>query len=390
MKDKKRKHPKSPEHIGNANKGLKKSDSSISGYLVTDTRGSIIYTPASQPSTPTPSTPTFHDCEWRGEPMLDAPTSSLSESAEQTASTTSKPIGKITSADIASISSWRPKKPIKKLPSYQPLLPSDPLPATSEGINNKNEKPRLKNVASFEPKLDTIPQSPPAPLASKNEAISSEDTSLMPITPPTRVEHVQTSLPTLRQILDNESQHQTHDTNHATPNDPISNPESEPPADIFVPPNTLLNILQSITALKLNTTRMETEMVSLKEDNKYLRKFIHDQLNTSLNQLANILIKKIDQSSTQISNNQTKEFERIHQTNTVTNDSIRNILSRNQVIEEKLVSIEEKLISTTVEQKLDNLEKTVNNLQLLNSDTPMDTTPTPHSNMPLPSVTFNP
>ena len=392
MKDKKRRHPKSPEHIGNANKGPKKSESTISGYLVTNTRGSIIYTPSSQPSTPT-----FQDCEWRGDLkpdslMPDASTPSPSESAEQTASTPSEPIGKITSADIASISSWKPKKPIKKLPSYQPLFPSDPIPATSEGINNKDEKPRKKHAASFEPKLDTILQSPPAPLASKNEAISSEDTPLMPTTPPTHVEHAQTSLPSLRQILDKELPHQTHAIKHATLNDPIPNSKSEPPTDTFVPPDTLLKILQSITALKHNTARMETEIVSLKEDNRNLRQFIHERLNeqfnTCLNQLANIVIQKINQATNHISINHLKDFDKIHNDNSVINDSIKNISLRNQVIEEKLASIE--LVSATVERKFDNLEKIVENLQLLGSDTPMDTTPTPHSNLPLPSATSNP
>ena len=135
---------------------------------------------------------------------------------------------------------------------------------------------------------------------------------------------------------------------------------------------------------------METEIVSLKEDNKYLRKFIHEQLNSGLNHLANIVINKIDQSHTQTSINHTKEFERIHQTNTVNNDSISNILSRSQAIEENLVSIKEKLTSTTVEQKLDKLEKTIEDLQLLKSDSPMDITPTPHPNIPLPPSTSSP
>ena len=396
MKDKKRKHPKSPDHIGNANKGPKKSDSSVSGYLVTDTRGSIIYTPASHPLTPTPSTPTFQDCEWRGEPdspMPDASTSSPSKSAAQTASTPSEPIGKITSADIASISNWKPKKPIKKLPSHQPLLPPDSLPASqdsasSEGISNK---PRIRHAASFEPKLDTIPQSPPIPLASKNEACSSEDKPLTFTMPPTHVKHAQASLPSLRQILDKEPQLQTHATEHAAPNNPISNLISDSLSDTFVPPNTLLNILQSITALKHSSTKMETEIASLKEDNKNLRLFIHEQLNSSLNsslnQLAKIVCDKIDHSREQTSN---KDFDHLHQNIVLTNNNIKTIASAQVIIGDKVASLEEKLTSTIVEQKLDKLEKAIEDLQLPKSDTLMDITPTPLSSMPLPPATFKP
>ena len=386
MKDKKRKHPKSPEHIGNTNKGPKKSDSSISGYLVTDTRGGIIYNPATLPSTPTQD---IQDCEWRGNPTPAAPTPSPSESAEQTASTSSKFISKITSADIASISGWKPKFKKDRPLSLSDSLPASQDSASSEGIATKNKKPRI-SAPTFEPTLETIPLPIPIPPASIPEIAPSEEAPLTPIMPPTHVEHAQASLPSLSQILDKESPHQTHTIKHATLNDPISNPILEPPTDTFIPPNTLLNILQSISTLKHNTTRMETELVSLKEDNKNLRTFIHEHLNTCLNQLANIMIRKIDQSSTQTSNNYTKEFKHMQQTNTVNNDSIRNILTRNQVIEEKLVSIEEKLVSTTIEQKLDNLEKIVENLQFLKLDTPMDITPTPHSNMTLPPATSHP
>ena len=366
MKDKKRKHPKSPDHIGNANKGPKKSDSSISGYLVTDTRGSIIYTPASQPSTPTLSTPTFQDCEWRGEPTPASPTLSPSESAEQTASTPSEPIGKITSADIASITSWKPKRIVKKLPFHQPLFPSDLPPASqdsasSEGTAIKNKKPRINRASSFEPKLDTIPQSPPAPLASKNEACPSEDTPLMSITPPTHVKHAQTSLPSLSQILDKELPHQTHAIKHATPNVPIPNPESDHTSDTPIPSDILLTLLQGQQTLIQTITKMEAEISSLKEDNKKLQSYTHNEIRNGVNHLVMA----------------GAECNVMHET----------ILKS---IGKRLTSIEEKLSSTTAEQKLDKLEKSIENLQLPKPDTPMDTTPMPHPNMPLPPVTFNP
>ena len=251
------------------------------------------------------------------------------------------------------------------------------------------KKPRISKT-TFESKLETIPLSTPVPLASIPEVAPSEEALLTPITPPAHVKHVHTSLPTLSQILDKESRHQTHATKHATLNDPISNLKSEPSADIFVPPNTLLNILQSITTLKHNTTKMETEIASLKEDNGKLRLFIHEHLNSSLNKLAKIMIDKIDQASAHTLNNHTKEFETVHKNILVINDNIKNISLGNQVIEEKVVSLEEKLASTTVKQKLNKLENTIKNLQLLKSDTTMDTTPMPHSNMPLPPATSNP
>ena len=128
MKDKKRKHPKSPDHIGNANKGPKKSDSSVSGYLVTDTRGGISYTPVTRPPTPTQDIWT-----WQGDPMPDTPTPSPSKSAEQTASTPSNPIGKFTSADIASITSWKPRFTVEQLLSSSDSPPASQDSEPSEG-----------------------------------------------------------------------------------------------------------------------------------------------------------------------------------------------------------------------------------------------------------------
>ena len=393
MKDKKRKHPKSPEHIGKANKGPKKSDSTISGYLVTDTHSDITYTPA--PSTAASTYASTYVNTWLGGSDLppEPPIPSSTESAEQTASTPSKPIGKITSANIASISSWKPKDTFDK-----PLPPSNPQPASqdsesSEGTNKKQKKnPRKSDDMTFEPKLETIPLPLSVPLASKNEVAPSEEALLIPITPPTHVEHVHTSLPTLSQILDKEPQHQTHAPKHATLNDPISNPKSEPLSDIFTPPNTLFRLLQGQQTLILTVMKMETEIASLKEDNKKLQSFIHKEILSGLNQLAKIVTDKnqvTDQTIKSISKNQSQEFELIQKNTLVINNNIKNIGLGNQAIEEKIVSIEEKLASTTVEQKLDNLEKTIENLQLLKSDTPMDTTPMPQSTMPLPPVTFN-
>ena len=210
----------------------------------------------------------------------------------------------------------------------------------------------------------------------------------MSTTAPTHVEHAQTALPSLSQILDKESHHQSHATEHAILNDSIPNlnPESSAdPVDIFVPPNTLLNILQSITALKHNTTKMETEIVSLRKDNASLRLYINDQLNSGLNKLANVLINKIDQSATRISNTQEKEFETAHKNNLVINDNIKNIVKGNQSITNDIDSLKEKLsstlFSTSIENKLDNLEKTIEKLQL-----PIPATPCQgHSSLDAPS-----
>ena len=193
----------------------------------------------------------------------------------------------------------------------------------------------------------------------------------------------------MAQTLDKGSQHQTHATSH----DPIPNPKSDQLSDDLIPSRTLLRILQGQKALIQTVTKMETEIASLKEDNKNLQSFIHKELLSRLNQLAKIVTDKnqaIDQTITAISNTHTKEFEIIHKNSSVVNNNVKNIIMGNQTMENEIVSIKEKLSSTTVEQKLDNLEKTIENLQPLKSDTPMDMTPTPQSNMPLPPVTFNP
>ena len=351
----------------------------------------IIYTPTARPLTPT------QDCTWQGGHDPPAPLiPSSTKSAEQTAPTSSNPIGKITSADIASISSWKPKFTVEQLLSPSTSQPASQESNLSEGITNKNKKPRISHATSFEPKLETILQSPPAPPASKNEAAPSEDTLLIPITPPTHVKHVHTSPPTLSQILDKESPHQLHAIKHATHNDPISNPKSDhtpDTSDTFIPPNTILRLLQGQQTLIRTITKMETEIASLKEDNKNLQHFIHKELLSGLNQLAKIVTDKnqvTDQAIKNISNTNSKEFELMHKNNLVINDNIKNIVKGNQSITNDIDSLKEKLSSTTVEQKLDKLEKTIEDLQLLKSDTPMDITPTPHPNIPLPPSTSSP
>ena len=192
MKDKKRKHPKSPEHIGKANKGPKKSDSSISGYLVTNTQGDITYTPANTTAASTYAS-TYANT-WLGGSDLppESPKPSLTESAKQKAPI--KPLSKITPADIAPIPSWKPRPKQKASP------PSNPQPASQEsespeGTNKNTEKPRNKE-SSLEPKLDNLPlpmPPMPVPTASKHEETSSKEACLIPITPPMHVEHVHTS-----------------------------------------------------------------------------------------------------------------------------------------------------------------------------------------------------
>ena len=357
MKDKKRKHPKSPEHIGNANKGPKKSDSSISGYLITDTRGGIIYTPAARPSTPT-----YQDCEWRGDPTPDAPTPSPSKSAEQIATTPSKPIGKITSADIASISSWKPKFTLEQLLSQSNSLPASQDSESSEG-NQKSQKKTRISAPTFEPKLETIPLPTPAPLASIPEVVPSEEALLTPIMPPTHVEHAPSSLPSLSQILDKESQHQMHATEHATLNDPISTSKSDHTSDTFIPSSILLTLLQGQQTLIRTITKMEAEISSLKEDNTKLQSFIHKEISKGINHLTLSMAEHrlaIELPIKTTSENLTQNFELIQRNTTA--------------LEEKVVSIEQKLASTAVEQKLDNLETTVKDLLFLKPDTLMDTT----------------
>ena len=202
-----------------------------------------------------------------------------------------------------------------------------------------------------------------------------------------------TSLPTLSQILDKESPHQSHAIKHATHNDPISNPKSDHTSDIFIPPNTILRLLQGQQTLIQTIMKMETEIASLKEDNKNLQHFIQREILSGLNQLAKIVTDKnqvTDQAIKNISNTNSKEFELIHKNNLVINDNIKNITKGNQSITNDIDSLKEKLSSTTVEQKLDKLEKTIEDLQLLKSDTPMDITPTPHPNIPLPPSTSSP
>ena len=146
------------------------------------------------------------------------------------------PIGKLTSADIASISSWKPKFTVEQLLSSSDSLPDSQDSASSEGITIKQKKTRISANTTFEPKLESIPLSIPVPLASIPEVAPSEEALLTPITPPTHAEHAQhapASLPSLSQILDKESHHQPHAIKHATPNNPISNPKSEPPSDTY-------------------------------------------------------------------------------------------------------------------------------------------------------------
>ena len=138
---------------------------------------------------------------------------------------------------------------------------------------------------------------------------------------------------------------------------------------------------------------METEIASLKEDNKNLQHFIHKELLSGLNQLAKIVTNKnqvTNQAIKNISNTNSKEFELIHKNSLVINDNVKNIVKGNQSITNDIDSLKEKLSSAIVEQKLDKLEKTIEDLQLLKQDTPMDITPTPHPNMPLPPVTSDP
>ena len=148
-------------------------------------------------------------------------------------------------------------------------------------------------------------------------------------------------------------------------------------------------MLQGQQTLINNSMKMEKEIASLKEDNKKLQSFIHEEILSGLNQLTKIVINKntsINQSITSLSNTYMKEFKLAHKNNIVLNDNIKTIIEGNQTIEKEIVSIKEKLSSTLVEQKLDNLEKTVENLQLLQSDSPMDMTPTPQPHIPLPSM----
>ena len=188
----------------------------------------------------------------------------------------------------------------------------------------------------------------------------------MPVTFPTHVEHVQTSLPTLSQILDKESPHQSHAIKHATHNDSISNPKSDHASDVSIPSNTILSLLQGQQTLINKITNMEIEISSLKEDNTKLQQFIYEEIDY-------------------LSKTQTAYFDNILVNFNVINRNIENVRKDNKGLKEDLVPIKEKLESTTVEQKLDNLEKTIENLQPLKPDTPMDETPTP-----LPSATYNP
>ena len=379
MVNKKRKAIKSPEHLGKAHKEPKMSDSPVSGTLVADTRSNLTYTPTSTQASTV-------DCTWQGGsgPLPDSFTSSSSQSAKQIAPTPSKPISTITRVDMASITSWKPKDQ-----TNQPFPPSNSQPASqdsdsSEGISKNPEKPRNKS-STMESELGKTPLPLPFPPAFSHKVTSPEDTCLIPISPPPHVKHAHTSPPILAQTLDKKSQHQTHATEHVSDN-PIPNPKSEDSSN-NIPSRTLLHILQGQQALIQTTTKMETEIASLKEDNKKLWSFIHEEILSGLNQLTKIMIdknKSINQSITSISNTHTKDFETSHKHNTVINNNIKNIIMGNQAIESKIVSIEEKLPSTTVEQKLNNLEKTIENLQPLKSDTPMDMTPMPQSTMPLP------
>ena len=274
-------------------------------------------------------------------------------------------------------------------PSSSVTFPASQDTTTSEGIASTTPR---NSSSTIEPDLKHKPLPLPFPPAFRHEDASPEEASLIPTTLPPHVEHVHTSPPTLSQTLDKESMPQTHApglADHIPFSDPTSDQTSDQIIENFTTSKLLLLVLQSQQALLKNAAKMESDIVSLKEENNTLR------LQLQASQTA--IEAKLDQVAIHLTENNKHLLRAIIENKTTMSKSKEDIQehvdfrhSEQFVINgKKFNHIEESI--TSVNGKLSSMEGTFEKLQTpAQTDSPMDTTPMPQPSMHLPSASPTP